>query len=174
MTSTTSKQTKKQLEEMVATLQSELEQQKRLADERLSQLKYLQADFDNYRKQFEKEKEQIIQLANEHLITQLLVVVDDVERALHTLPKSGSEKTTEGLAMVYHNFLKILENHGVKKIDTVGRKFDPHFHEVVAKEQSDQEEGTIIEELQAGFMLKSKVIRPSKVTVADHAAQEGE
>lgn len=156
------------LQEKLIELQREMEEKARLAEERLNQLKYLQADFDNYRKSLDREKEQIIELANEGLIRDLLVVLDDFERALQSM-KEGKDK--EGLLMLYKNFFKILEQHGLRPIEALGKKFDPYYHEAVLREKSDQEEGTIIEELQKGYMLKSKVIRHSKVKVAEKSCE---
>lgn len=163
------KLTKKELEEKIQTLQKELEEKTKLAEERLNQLKYLQADFDNYRKNFEKEKEKIIGLANENLIKELLIIVDDFERALQLIE---NEKNKEGLIMLHRNFLKVLENHGLKKIEALGKKFDPHYHEALLKEKSDKEDGVVLEEIQPGYILKSKVIRHSKVKVADNKQVE--
>lgn len=160
------KLTKKELKEKIENLQRELEGKTKLAEERLNQLKYLQADFDNYRKNFEKEKEKIIEFANENLIKELLVIVDDFNRALQSLDK-------EGLIMLYKNFFKILENHGLRKIEVLGKKFDPYHHEALLKEESDKEDGIVLEEIQPGYMLKSKIIRHSKVKVADNKSIEG-
>lgn len=156
------------LQEKLIELQREMEEKARLAEERLNQLKYLQADFDNYRKSLDREKEQIIELANEGLIKDLLVVLDDFERALQSM-KEGKDK--EGLLMLYKNFFKILEQHGLRPIEALGKKFDPYYHEAVLREKSDQVEGTIIGELQRGYMLKSKVIRHSKVKVAEKSCE---
>ncbi|MGC8817253.1 MAG: nucleotide exchange factor GrpE [Candidatus Hadarchaeum sp.] len=151
------------LQEKLIELQREMEEKAKLAEERLNQLKYLQADFENYRKSLDREREQIIELANEGLIKDLLVVLDDFERALGSM-KEGKDK--EGLRMLYKNFFKILEQRGLRPIEALGKKFDPYYHEAVLREKSDQEEGTVLEELQKGYMLKSKVIRHSKVKVA--------
>jgi len=145
-------------------LKKQLDEKTKLAEERLNQLKYLQADFDNYRKNFEREKEAIIELANENLIKDLLIVLDDFERALKSVE---NERNKEGLAMLHKNFLKILERHGLKQIEALGKKFDPYYHEAFLKEKSDKEDGTVLEELQKGYMLKSKVIRHSKVKIAE-------
>ncbi len=153
--------------ENIEALKKELEEKTKLAEDRLNQLKYLQADFDNYRKNFEKEKHCIIRLANEGIIKELLVVVDDLERALSLI-----EKDKEGLVMLQKNFIKILENHGLKGIESLGKRFDPYFHEVLSKEPSDIEEGIVLEEFQKGFMLNSKVIRPSKVKVSEKVVKE--
>lgn len=166
MTSNTAqKLTKKELKEKVETLQKELEEKTKLAEERLNQLKYFEADFDNYRKNFEKEKEKIIELANENLIKELLVIVDDFERALQLIE---NEKNKEGLIMLHKNFLRVLESHGLKKIEVFGKKFDPYLHEALLKEKSNKEDGIVLDEIQPGYMLKSKVIRHSKVKVADN------
>jgi molecular chaperone GrpE len=165
MTSDNDRQTKKELQENIDALRKELEEKGKLAEDRLNQLKYLQADFDNYRKNFERERENIVRLANEGLISDLLVVVDDFERAL-SIMQDGKDK--DGVKMVYGNLIKILENQGLRPIETSGKKFDPNFHEVLCKEVCDKDDGLILEELQRGFMLKSRVIRPSKVKIAEN------
>ena len=142
---------------------SKLEQAQQLAEERLSALKYMQADFENYVKRFEKEKEQIIKLANEKLITELMVILDDFESSLRAVKDDNVKR---GLKMVQDKFLNILKKHELKEIEAMGRLFDPNFHEVLYKEASEQEDDTIIEEIQKGYTLHSKVIRPSKVKVA--------
>ncbi len=151
----------------IGALKKELEEKTKLAEDRLNQLRYLQADFDNYRKNFDKEKGCIIRLANESLIKELLVVVDDLERALSLI-----EKDKEGLVMLQKNLIKILENHGLKGIESLGKRFDPYFHEVLSKEDSDLEEDIVLEEFQKGFMLNSKVIRPSKVKISEKVVKE--
>lgn len=146
-------------------LKGELENQTRLAEDRLNRLKYLQADFDNYRKRTEKEKEAIIALANESLIKDLLVILDDFEVALPCLER---EQNREGMQMVQKKMVKILNSYGLQSIEDVGKKFDPQLHEVVYKERSYDESDTILEDIARGYQLKSKVIRPSKVKIAEH------
>jgi len=119
----------------------------------------LKADFENYRKQLDRDKEQFAGLAGEDIIVELLGVVDDLERA--------AERGEEGIGLIHKNFLKVLENSGLRRIKCIGKKFDPHYHEVMMQEDSEEEEGTIIEELQVGYMLKDKVIRHSKVKIAN-------
>lgn len=144
-------------------LKKELEECKKLAEERLNQLKYLQADFDNYRKKFDKEKEQIIKLANENLIKELIIILDDFESSISLI---GNENNKEGIELLHKKFFSILEKHGLKKIEAFGKKFDPNFHEVLCRELSKNEENEITAEIQRGYALHSKVIRPSKVKVA--------
>lgn len=118
----------------------------------------LKADFENYRKQLDREREQFAGLAGEDIIVELLGVVDDLGRA--------ADRGDEGVELIHKNLIKILEDNGLKRIECVGGKFDPHYHEVMMQEESEQEEGTILEELQVGYMLKDKVIRHSKVKIA--------
>ncbi len=143
-------------------LQKNAEEQKTLAEERLNQLKYLQADFDNYRKHFEKEKQAIINLANENLINDLLPFFDDLEKAA----SHAQDEHKHGLELLYKKLLTLMGKHGVKPIETVGKLFDPHQHEVLQKEPSDKQENIILEEFQKGYLLKTKVIRPAKVKIA--------
>jgi len=144
-------------------LRNKLEKTNKLAEERLNQLKYLQADFDNYRKQFEKEKEQIIRLANETLIKELIVILDDFDAAIKI---SAEGEHREGFLTLKKKFFNILINQGLKQIEALGRRFDPEFHEVLCKELSKHDEDEVIEEIQKGYVLKSKVIRTSKVKVS--------
>jgi molecular chaperone GrpE len=146
--------------EAIQKLKEELEEKSKLSEDRLNQLKYLQADFDNYRKNFEKEKKDIIKLANENLIKEFLIILDDLERA------QKENENNKGLSLLYKNFLKILEKNGLKQIESLGKKFNPNLHEVLMKEESEEDEGIILEEFQKGFMLKDKVIRPSKVKIS--------
>jgi len=160
---------KQQLTEEIERLKTELDEKTHLAEERLNRLKYLQSDFDNYRKWSEKEKGAIIALANENLIKDLLVILDDFERAL---PALEQEKNREGIGMVQKKFLKILAANGLEPIQCLGKKFDPHFHEVLCKERCDKEPDTILNEIEKGYQLKSKVIRPSKVLIAEKIGEK--
>ena len=150
-------------------LKKELEEQSRLAEERLNQLKYLQADFDNFRRWNAKEKVVLTDLANERLIHDLLVILDDFERAL---PAIEQEKNREGMQMVYKKFKKILSDYGLEPIECVGKKFDPNSHEALCRERCGKETGTVLEDLGKGYRLKSKVIRPSKVKIAEQVTGE--
>ena len=150
-------------------VKKDLEDQTRLADERLNHLKYLQADFDNFRKWSEKEKASIIALANENLIKDLLVILDDFEQAL---PSLELEQNREGMQMIQKKMVKILKEYGLQSIEGVGKKFDPQFHEAVYKERSHEEANTILEDIGKGYQLRSKVIRPAKVKIAEHIAEQ--
>ncbi|MBU3912506.1 MAG: nucleotide exchange factor GrpE [Nanoarchaeota archaeon] len=138
---------------------------RQLAEERLNQIKYLQADFDNYRKKFEKEKESIIKLANENLINELIVILDDFDSSVRL---TENEKNKEGILLMQKKFFALLRKHGLKEIEALGKKFDPYFHEVLCKGLSEQNEDEVIEEIQKGYVLGSKVIRPTKVKISEN------
>ncbi len=141
----------------------ELEEHKRLAEESINKLKYLQADFDNYRKKFDKEKESIIRLANENLIQELIVILDDFESSIRL---TENDKNKEGILLMKKKFFDLLQKHGLKEIESLGKKFDPNFHDVLCKELSEHDDNVVIEEIQKGYTLCSKVIRPTKVKIS--------
>lgn len=144
----------------------QLEETKKLAEERLNQLKYLQADFDNYRKKFDKEKENIIKLANENLIKELIIILDDFENSLEHI------ENKEGTLLLQKKFYNILEKYGLKSIEALGKEFNPNFHEVLCKELNEKKDNEIIEEIQKGYILGSKVIRATKVKISEKIKEE--
>ena len=128
----------------------------KIIEDYLNQMKKMQADFINFRNRVEKEKEDFVKYANRDLILKFLDVLDNLERA--------SQTGDEGIILIYKQFKDILEKEGLEEIDATG-KFDPYYHEVVAVENSDCEEETIIEVLQKGYLLNNKVLRHSKVKI---------
>ncbi|MDH7594034.1 MAG: nucleotide exchange factor GrpE [Methanomicrobiales archaeon] len=164
-------------ERLISDLKSQLAERERLAEERKERLVYLQAEFENFRKYFEREREQIVMLAEEHLMKDLLPTLDDFQCMLKSC--QGSQGL-EGVRLVFRNLMKVLESHGLEKIDATGKRFDPHYHEVVCTERCNCEDGMVLEEFQTGYMLKKKVLRPAKVkiaercTIMDSRTEEGE
>ncbi|MCF6465607.1 nucleotide exchange factor GrpE [Clostridium sp. Cult2] len=125
----------------------------------------LQADFINYKNRVEKDKEKIYTYAAEELMKQLLPILDNFDRALESVEEEDG--FYEGVKMIYNQILKVLNENGLKEIECIGEIFDPNFHHAVfAEETEDEEEGTILEVLQKGYLLNDKVIRPSMVKVA--------
>ena len=129
----------------------------------LNQYKYLKADFENYKKMNERERSLIIQNANQKLIEKILPIIDDIENAIE---KTKDEEHKKGLQMILNNFMKLLCDNGLEPINCIGKKFDPYFHEVLIKEESDKEDEIITGEIQKGYTLNKKVIRHSKVKVS--------
>ena len=141
----------------------EIEEYKRLAEESIDKIKYLQADFDNYRKKFDKEKESIVRLANENLIRELIVILDDFESSIRL---TENDKNKEGILLMKKKFFDLLQKHGLKEIESLGKKFDPNFHDVLCKELSEYDDDVVIEEIQKGYFLGPKLIRPTKVKIS--------
>lgn len=152
----------------VRMLEEALKAEQAKSKDYLNQLKYLQADFDNYRKRMVREFREISQRSNEKLIASVLNVVDDLERAIETSRKIDSTGALlEGVEMVYKNLYAILEREGLTRIEAVGKPFDPNMHEILAKVPTENhEDGIVIEEARKGFMFKGKVMRPSVVMIA--------
>ncbi|MGD8352525.1 MAG: nucleotide exchange factor GrpE [Pseudomonadota bacterium] len=126
------------------------------------------ADFDNYRKRMEKEKEEIVCFANERLIHELLPILDNLQRALSTsLDKAGADSILEGVRMVNTQLHSVLGACGLEPVQAVGGPFDPQYHEAIGVLPSEEhDEGTVISELQKGYSLKGRILRPSIVHVA--------
>lgn len=149
-------------------LEDKLEQAEAQAAEYLDGWQRTQAEFSNYKKRQEADRAQTVMLANMNVLRKLLPVVDDFERALATLPADLSQLTwCEGVLLIKAKLNAVLESESVEPIETEGQMFDPRYHEAVTYEQvSDYEEGQIIGEVQRGYMLGERVLRPALVRVA--------
>ncbi len=149
-------------------LQEELEEAQAQAAEYLDGWQRTQAEFSNYKKRQEAERAQVMVLANAALLRKLLPIVDDFERAIATLPTDLERLTwCEGIFLIQHKLDAFLESEGVKPIETEGQAFDPHCHDAVTHEDAPgYEEGQIIGEVQRGYILGERVLRPALVRVA--------
>lgn len=139
------------------------EQNKELEDRLLR----LAAEFDNYKKRTAKEFGNLIRAANEDLIVDLLDTVDNFCRAVELEEaKANYEGFCKGVEMIYAQLWEVLSDEGLEEIKSVGQKFDPNLHEAVGQIESDKyEEGTVAQEINRGYILKGKVIKPAKVLV---------
>lgn len=128
----------------------------------------LQADFNNFKKRTEKEKESLYQYASQEIITSLLPVMDNFDRALKVDAKETNvENLYKGVEMVHKQLIESLQANGLEEINSVGEKFDPNYHHAVAQEESEEyEENVVIEVFLKGYKVKDKVIRPSMVKVS--------
>lgn len=152
----------------LTTLRQELEEQEAKAAEYLDGWQRARAEFANYKKRIEKEQEDIVKFANGAFIARLLPVIDDFERAFQTLPPNLMGMTwLEGIALIQRKLQMLLEQERVTVIETEGQMFDPALHQAVTHEESEEhEEGQIIGEVQKGYKMGDKVLRPSLVRVA--------
>jgi len=157
-------------------LREELGKAEAQAAEYLDGWQRAQAEFSNYKKRQEAERAQMITLANATLLRKLLSIVDDFERAMMTLPYNLSQLTwCEGVLLIKHKLDAILEFERVKPIETDGQEFNPRYHEAVTYEEvSGYEEGQIIGEVQRGYILGERVLRPALVRVAKAPAAQFE
>jgi molecular chaperone GrpE len=151
------KKTKKELEEEIKNKNKEIKELKN---------KYLMAlaDLENYKKRMKKELEEFMKYANERFLKELIPVVDNFERALKV--KHKGDAFSKGIELIYKHLLSILKKEGVEVIESVGKEFDPRYHEAVSVVPSDKKDGVIVEELEKGYNLKGKLARPARVVVA--------
>lgn len=126
------------------------------------------AEFENSRKRWCREKDEVMKFANFSLLAELLVILDETEQALKMAQEHRNiEEIVKGIELTAVNFNSIFKRRGLEKIEAEGKKFDPHLHEIVAGRESDKEEDEykVLEEIQKGYLLAGKVLRTSKVIV---------
>lgn len=147
---------------------AQLEKLRQDIAEQQEKLLRVQADYDNFRRRSRLEKEDMAKYASKQVVEQLLPVYDNFDRALQTSKDSQDfEALYTGLDMIYRQFAGVLEQEGLKPMEVIGKPFNPEFHQAVMQVETDEyEEGIIVEELQRGYMLKDKVIRPAMVKVS--------
>ncbi len=126
------------------------------------------ADLENYKKQAARQRDDAVQRARNSLLVVILAVADNLERALEHGQGPDESPIVEGIRMTYRRVLDLLANMGVRPMDAAGKAFDPRFHEAVDVAQAGQgvEPGTVVEELQRGYLLDGEVLRPARVRVA--------
>jgi molecular chaperone GrpE len=170
-------------------LQKDLTEAIAAAEKNLDGWKRTAADFENYKRRSELEKKELLEFAKEVTVVKLLPTIDTLEQALRHLPQysvdsaqlsvQGTEHRAQstdfekqyqnwqiGVSGIVAQLDKVLEDLGVKKIEAKGKKFDPHFHEAVRKLESEADDGIVVDELQTGFELNGRVIRPSQVIIS--------
>jgi len=152
----------------ISQLVDALDHEREKSEDLLRRLQYLQADFENYRKRVEKEMGDVKRLSNERLLSDLLTVKDELDLAFAKIRETKQNPVLlEGVGMIQKRVQNILSKEGVERIPGAGSKFNPEYHEAALRVVSDdEEEGTVLEEVRAGYMLKGRVLRPSIVKVA--------
>lgn len=157
-----------ELPQDTATLKSLLADKTKEAQENYDRYLRLAADLENIKKRQEREVSELRQFANENLLKELLPVLDNLERGLeHGRQAEAPEALMEGLDLVRQDFLKVLGRFGVTPINSVGERFDPAFHHAVLEEEAPEvEDQTVLKELQKGYLLQNRLLRPAMVVVA--------
>ena len=151
-------------------LKKQLEEKTQLSNENYDRFLRMQAEFDNFRKRTAKEREDLYCMSLEKIVTELLPIVDNMERALCIFKSNCLDSSyIDGVDMIQKQLLAILEKSGLKEIDAVGMEFDPNLHHAVMQVAGDAEEENMVKEvLQKGYFLGSKVIRPVMVQVVNN------
>jgi molecular chaperone GrpE len=150
-------------------LEAKLEAKEKEAVETYDRLLRASAEFDNYKKRSSREMEEFRKFANQSLIKEMLSVVDNLELAMNSTNghKAIDKDLLQGLEMTHKEILKVFEKFNVKPIDAKGQPFDPTFHEAVMQEETnDSPKNTVVNELQRGYMIHDRLLRPSMVVVA--------
>ncbi len=155
-------------------LRAELEQARARAEENLRNWQRTQADFINYRRRAEQERAEVVRYAEAQLILDLLPVLDDLDRAMATIPKELQDFTwLQGIALIDRKLRAILERHGLTPIEALGKEFDPLYHEAVMREDGEVGDQTVVvAELQKGYKLHDRVLRPTLVKVGPARKEE--
>jgi molecular chaperone GrpE len=125
------------------------------------------ADFENFRKRAEKEKREYQMFALSDFMYELLAILDNFDRAMSHAEDQVNTDYHKGILLIYRQFKDLLEKKGLKPIETIGRPFDPNYHEAITREERDDvPENTILEEFQKGYFFRDKLIRPAMVKVS--------
>lgn len=170
---------KKQEGEAPPPLASEEEAERQQPQEGLSELndKYLRlyAEFENYRRRVQREKDDLLKYSNEDILYHLLPVIDNLEMALKHSADNVSESLVKGVEITLREFLRVTEKFGLAPIPATGKPFDPSVHHAMSQvERGDMEDKTVVEEFRKGYMLSGKVLRPSLVAVSTRPVDETE
>lgn len=150
--------------EDVESLKGLLDEERAKADKYLANWQRAEADLANYKKRSEQERNEVSNFGNTMLILKLLPVLDDLERAMDSIsPKLAELTWVDGIRLIYRKLQATLEAQGISPIKALGEAFDPNFHEAVMEREG--EEGKVVEEIQKGYKLHDRVIRPTMVIV---------
>lgn len=156
------------MQEKIEALKGQVEMLTGDLQEKKDRLLRLQADFDNFRRRSAKEREEISAVVTQNFCKDMLPLLDNFERAMAAETKDV-EAFQKGVEMIFTQFQEVLKKNGLEQIEAVGQKFDPNFHQAVMRvEDPEKEDDTVAQELQKGYMVKGRVIRPSMVQVVSN------
>ena len=151
----------------VAELEASLKGKTQLEETYLNQLKYARADLENLQKNTERRIDEGVTKEKERLIMQILLVAEELDLAVEEARKVANINVLEAIEMVKRKLWNVLRSEGLCPIESVGKPFDPHLHEAVLEiETLDHPEGTVIEEVKKGYLIREKLLKPSMVKVA--------
>lgn len=156
-------------------IETEISKAKQEAQQHYDHLLRVSAEFENYKKRTSREMKELTKYANERLIKELLTVVDNLERAIESASgtHAGDDSLVQGVNLTLNETLKILERHHVTPINSLGETFDPNYHQAMMQEQvSDQPPNTVVREMQKGYMIHERLLRPALVAVSKASGNE--
>lgn len=155
-------------DEIVDDFKKVLEEKEEMIKSLQERVLYLQADFENFKRIKNKEKQDVLKFGNEELIKAMLPVIDNLERAVeHSAQTNDTKGIREGIVIVLNEFFKVLEKFGATRIDSLGEKFDPNYHEAFFQEErNDVEPDTVTLEHQKGYLLNGRLLRPAMVSIS--------
>ena len=156
-------------EDKIAALEEHLEAATRESEENMDKFMRASADLENYKKRTAREMDDLRKYANQSLVKDLLPVLDNLELAIKSSREreNGDNNLLDGVELTRKEILKVFEKFNIEKIDALGKAFDPRFHEAVMREETSKySENTVINELQKGYLMHDRLIRPSMVVVA--------
>ncbi|MDN3513944.1 MAG: nucleotide exchange factor GrpE [Candidatus Brocadia sp.] len=160
---------------IIQSLKQELEVSRKRSNELQDSMRRLAADFDNYKKWAEKERQTIVRTATESLIKKLLDIYECLEKAACTIRDMPGNEFFDGIKLIHKEFSRILKSEGLEPIPSVGVHLDVYRHEVLMRKVNNEKpEDTVLEEIQKGYLLNNFVLRPAKVVVSQKSVQEQE
>jgi molecular chaperone GrpE len=169
---------KKKRRLLVEELKKSLEEQKQLAQNNYEKFLRAYAELENFKKRVDKERADNLRYANEELMRDLLPFIDNLERAVqHAVPEMNTDSPalTQGIELTLRELLRVLEKHGLKPIEAAGKPFDPNLHEAMMQvESEDHDPQTVVGEFQRGYLIRDRLLRPARVSVATRPASQGE
>ncbi len=154
------------LKNEVQRLKEELETVKQERDEFRDLYLRTRADFENYKRAMDQRWKQAVEFASERLVSELLPVLDNFERALAVSEEADARAILDGVRMIFKQLREVLEREGLKPFSSKGEPFDPRKHEAVSMVESSEPAGIVVEEYERGYYFKERLLRPAKVVVS--------
>jgi len=161
---------RKKRKTVIEDLKKNLDQQRQLAQDNYEKFLRAYAELENYKKRVEKERADNLRYGSEQLVRDLLPFIDNLQRAVEHASSgenNNPKALSEGVELTLKEFMRVLEKHGLKPIESVGKPFDPNLHEAMMQVESEvHQPQTVVEEFQKGYLMKDRLLRPARVSVA--------
>lgn len=150
----------------IDSLKGQLKEKDKMIEDNKNRFMRALADLDNYKKRASLEKDDLIRYSNEQLIKELLPAIDGFAKAIEFAKKTNNEELIKGIALTKKLFEDALSKFGVKEVESAGKPYDPNMHEAILMKESDKPSGVVIEEMQKGYTMNGRLIRPAMVIVS--------